>query len=128
MPPQRRAVTGNQDVDEDKHDFARQLRRQMTPQEAALWQCLRGRRLAGFKFRRQQVIDGFIADFYCADAAVVLEADGDVHASQAEYDAHRDQVFASRQIVVVRVSNDRIDHELQAVLGEIEALCRQRVG
>jgi very-short-patch-repair endonuclease len=121
-------VTGNQAVDDDKQMFAKQLRREMTPQEAALWQRLRGRRVGGFKFRRQQLINGFIADFYCAEAAVVLEVDGEIHAEQAEYDAHRDQVFAAREIVTVRFANDRIDHDLNAVLSEIEVVCRQRVG
>lgn len=84
--------------------------------------------MGGFKFRRQQVIEGYIADFYCPAAALVLELDGPVHADQVEYDAHRDRVVSARQIVVVRVTNARIDGEFAQVLAEVEGLCRQRVG
>jgi len=121
-------VTGSQFVTEEKRQFARHLRREMTPQERKLWQVVRGRKLAGFKFRRQQVIDGYLADFYCPEVGVVLELDGAVHDDQAEYDAHRDRVIACRRIVVVRVPNRRIDNEFEQVLTEIEAVCRKRRG
>ena len=125
MPPETRAVTGGQFVTDDKRQFARHLRHEMTPQEAKVWQAVRGRRLGGFKFRRQQVIDGFIADFYCAEVGVVIELDGPVHDDQAEYDANRDRVIAERRITVVRVRNERIDNELAAALREVEEVCRR---
>ena len=124
----RRAVTGNQFVTDDKRVFARHLRREMTPHERKVWETVRDRRLGGFKFRRQQIIEGYIADFYCPSAAVVLELDGAVHADQREYDAYRDRVLSARQIVVVRMTNSRIDAEFMLVLAELEQLCRQRVG
>lgn len=128
MPSQRRAVTGNQVVSQEKKSFARKLRRDMTPQEATLWEWLRGRKVGGFKFRRQQVIDGFVTDFYCASAAVVVEVDGDIHLSQVEYDRHRELVFASREVLVVRFSNARVERELNQVLDEIAECCRRRSG
>src|SRR5438270_611728 len=79
-----------QRVDPAKVLRSKELRRQMTPAERSLWNCLRANRLGGLQFRRQQVIDGFIVDFYCHAAAVVVEADGPVHEQQAEYDAERD--------------------------------------
>jgi very-short-patch-repair endonuclease len=91
-PP--RGVVPGQFVTDEKREIARTLRREMTPQERRVWEAVRGRRLGGFKFRRQQVIDGFIADFYCDRVGVVLELDGRVHEDQAEYDAHRDKVIA----------------------------------
>ena len=128
MPRQRRAVTGNQLVSEEKHQFARRLRHEMTPQEVKVWEAVRGRRLGGFKFRRQQIIDGYIADFYCAEATLVLELDGSVHDQQTEYDAHRDRVLTARQIVVIRIANDQIDGRFDLVLRKIEALCCERAG
>lgn len=128
MPRQRRDVVVGQFVTEDKRQFARQLRREMTPQEAKVWERVRGRRLGGFKFRRQQVIDGFIADFYCAEVGLVLELDGAVHQDQVEYDANRDRVIAEKRLTVARVPNDRIDNELEAVLSETEELCRRLSG
>ena len=56
-------ITGQQPG--EKLTLARQMRRQPTPAEAKLWQHLRAGRLSGLHFRRQQVIDGFIVDFYC---------------------------------------------------------------
>ena len=58
----------------------------MTPAEKILWEELRANKL-GVHFRRQQVISGFIVDFYCHKAALVLEVDGDVHDLQQEEDA-----------------------------------------
>jgi very-short-patch-repair endonuclease len=121
-------VVVGQFVTEDKRQFARQLRREMTPQEAKVWERVRGRRLGGFKFRRQQVIDGFISDFYCAEVGLVLELDGAVHQDQVEYDANRDRVIAEKRLTVARVPNDRIDNELEAVLSETEELCRRLSG
>ena len=125
MPYERRDVVAGQFVKEEKRDFARQLRREMTPAERKLWSALRGRKLTGFKFRRQQVIDGFIADFYCPEVGLVLELDGLIHDAQAEHDAHRDRVLADRRLTVVRIPNRRIEIEFDRVLDEIEAACRQ---
>ena len=128
MPRERRDVVVGQFVSEEKREFARQLRREMTPQEHALWAAVRGRKLGGFKFRRQQPIDGYVADFYCAETGVVVELDGAVHDDQAEYDTNRDRVIAERRLTVLRFRNDRIDSGLPAVLAEIEAVCRRLVG
>jgi very-short-patch-repair endonuclease len=76
-----------------KLDRAKQLRTQMTPAEKLLWQHLRNNRLNGLHFRRQQIIDGFIVDFYCHAARVVIEVDGEVHQNQREYDDERDRLF-----------------------------------
>lgn len=72
-----RIVRGRQAL--EKQMLARRMRREMTPGEWCLWQRLRANRFCGLHFRRQQVIDGFIADFYCHAARLVVEADGDVH-------------------------------------------------
>ena len=70
-------VTGHHET--GKKERAHQFRREITPSEAALWQALRANRLGGLHFRRQQIIDGFIADFYCHAAGLVVELDGSVH-------------------------------------------------
>ena len=55
------------------YERARQLRRDMTPAESILWKHLRNRRFGGSKFRRQQPIDWYIADFFCAEARLIVE-------------------------------------------------------
>ena len=102
-----------------KQHLAREMRRDMTPSEKVLWQQLKGNNIGGLHFRRQQTIDGFIADFYCHAAGLVVEADGAVHELQADYDQQRDEVIARRGLKILRFSNDRILTDLQNVLTEI---------
>jgi very-short-patch-repair endonuclease len=64
----------------------------MTLAQKILWQELRGNKLR-VHFRRQQVIGGFIVDFYCHKAELVVEVDGDIHDLQREEDARREKVF-----------------------------------
>ncbi|BCX49783.1 hsd R type ideoxyribonuclease, type irestrication, R subunit [Haloferula helveola] len=58
---------------------ARELRENQTPAEEMLWELLRDRKLGGAKFRRQHQFGDYICDFYCHDAALVVECDGEVH-------------------------------------------------
>ena len=44
-----------------------------------MWSMLRGKRLAGLKFRRQHVVGDYIADFVCLPARLIIEVDGDTH-------------------------------------------------
>jgi very-short-patch-repair endonuclease len=71
----RAGIIPGQTVTKEKLERSRQLRREMTPAEKILWQELRGNKL-GVHFRRQQVIAGFIVDFYCHKAGLVIELDG----------------------------------------------------
>ena len=103
----------------EKQALAVQMRREMTPSEARLWERLRANRLNGLSFRRQQVIGGFIADFYCRSARLVIECDGRVHESQADYDRARDEIIAAYKLRILRFSNDAIADNLPAVLAEI---------
>jgi very-short-patch-repair endonuclease len=71
----------------DNIPAARELRTRQTPAESILWDALRGRRLAGLKFRRQHPIGTFVVDFCCPDRRLAIELDGPVHAEQREHDA-----------------------------------------
>jgi len=121
--PARNVVIG-QRVEAEKVARAKELRRQMTPAERVLWQHLRRNQLEGFHFRRQQVIDGFIVDFYCHAAGLVVEIDGDVHQQQAEYDAERDRILTARGLRVLRIPNREVLENLPDVLSRIAAACR----
>ena len=122
--PVRNIVIG-QNVDRAKVQRAKELRRQMTGEERILWQQLRTNRLEGFHFRRQQVIDGFIVDFYCHTAGLVVEVDGGVHEGQAEYDEERDRLLSARGLRVLRVENRKVREDLPDVLARIVAACRE---
>jgi very-short-patch-repair endonuclease len=105
----------------EKRARAWEFRRAMTPTETMLWQQVRANRLGGLAFRRQQVIDGFIADFYCHAAGLVVEIDGAVHAATRDYDAGRDRILAARGLRILRLTNDDVLHDLPACLRRILA-------
>jgi very-short-patch-repair endonuclease len=115
-------VTG-QRVSAAKVERSRELRREMTNAERILWERLRGGRLKGLKFRRQQIIDGFIVDFYCHAAGLVIEVDGVVHRGRAEYDAWRTQLLTARELRVLRLSNDQVEHDIEGALERIAEQC-----
>lgn len=99
----------------------------MTPEETALREGLRYKRLLELRFRRQQVIGGYIVDFYCAAAGLIIEVDGKVHLRRRACDHFRDACLLARGLEVYHVSNDRIVRELPLVLQEIALACRQRM-
>ena len=65
----------------------------MSPTEALLWQAIRGRKLANMKFRRQQIIDGCIADFDCDEVGLVVELVRPLLDSQIDFDELRNSVM-----------------------------------
>jgi very-short-patch-repair endonuclease len=96
---------------------ARRLRRNATIPERMLWNRLRGGRLAGLKFRRQQPIAPFIVDFYCHEVGLAVEVDGRSHDERGKEDARREAFLRERQrLQVLRVGNDDVLKETEAVL------------
>ena len=93
----------------------------MTQAEKVFWHLVRGRKLFGLKFRRQQIIDGFIIDFYCDSLKLCVEIDGDVHDSeeQERYDEFRDQALALRGLATIRFSNEEIIQHKNAVIKKL---------
>jgi very-short-patch-repair endonuclease len=93
-----------------------------------VWAALRDRRLYGFKFRRQHTIGSYVADFYCAEADLVVELDGASHIGREEYDQSRQAWLEDQGLIVLRFSNDQVREWLRAVLDQITAACRERAG
>jgi very-short-patch-repair endonuclease len=93
-----------------KRERARQLRRESTPAEKKAWALLRPYRELGAAFRRQQVIDGFIVDFFCASLRLVIELDGGVHDDPAvrSQDEARDAHLTGLGLIVVRLRNGEV--------------------
>jgi len=124
MPKPRYIVLG-QKIDPAKLELAKSFRRQMTPAEQLLWSRLRRNQL-GYHFRRQQIIDGFIVDFYCHSAGLVIEIDGLIHEQQADYDERRTEVLARRELSVLRFTNEEVMERLEETLARIREACRAR--
>ena len=99
----------------------------MTTAERILWHHLRGNQVVGAHFRRQQIIAGFIIDFYCHAARLVIELDGAIHHGTAAYDAARDERLEAQGLLVVRITNDQIMTSRQAILAQITDICAERL-
>jgi very-short-patch-repair endonuclease len=106
--------------------LSREMRRHPTQAEARLWSALRSRQLGGWKFRRQHVIVGYIADFYCADLRLVVEVDGWVHDELRPEDEARETDLRRAGVEVVRFSNDAVFCELHNVLAVLGHRCAHR--
>lgn len=105
----------------------RTLRKNSTEVEKMLWAMLRGRRLLGFKFRRQVAVDRFIVDFYCEEKLLVIELDGSQHVDdvgQREYEEERSRYLEALGMKVLRFMNNEVNENLEGVLevivGELE--------
>ncbi|MEK6750989.1 MAG: DUF559 domain-containing protein [Chloroflexota bacterium] len=64
-------------------------------------------------------VAGFIVDFYCHKAALVIEVDGDIHDLQQEEDARREKVLSEMGLRIVRFRNEEIMKNLSAVVGKM---------
>jgi len=107
---------------------ARELRHNPTPAERHAWTLLRNRGILGLKFRRQQVLHGFIVDFYCTSERIVIELEGNVHDTEAQrgYDQARTGFLEGAGYRVIRVRNRDVSREhLEEVLRERLGLDRQ---
>jgi very-short-patch-repair endonuclease len=99
----------------------RDLRRNSTDAEAALWLYLRAKRFAGFKFRRQHPCGRYILDFYCPAERLAIELDGGQHFDEAAqaYDERRTEYLRGRGIVVLRFPTHLVFTEGEAVIDVI---------
>jgi very-short-patch-repair endonuclease len=104
---------------------ARLFRKAPTPAEAILWQGLRRRQVAGFKFRRQHIIAGYIVDFYCTTLCLAIEVDGGVHDSRRDQDARRTRHLHQLGVRVLRIPNAHIFADLAGVIAKIASICDQ---
>jgi very-short-patch-repair endonuclease len=108
-----------------KREAARQLRLNVTEAERKLWHCLRDKRLLGLRFRRQQPIGPYIADFYCSAAKLIVELDGSQHADgRAQYDIRRTRWLESRGYKVLRFWNTDLQ-DSDFVIGAISHVIRE---
>ena len=104
-------------------DFAKANRKNPTAAEIALWQQLRNRNIDGFKFRRQHPIAGFIPDFVCLDAKLIVEVDGDYHSREEEqrYDEARTKWLNEYKYQLLRFTNEQVLNQTEKTVSEIKA-------
>ena len=107
---------------------ARQLRDESPIPERILWGLLRGRHLAGYKFRRQQVIGPYVTDYYCELARLVIELDGRSHDGRIAADTARDSYLRSRGLTVLRIPNDELLRNKAGVWETIQRILDELTG
>jgi len=102
-------------------DRARKLRRSSTDAERILWARLRDRQLKGAKFRRQNAIGPYIADFFCLKAKLVVELDGGGHDAEEQRlaDAARTAYLENCGYTVLRFWNNEVVDNIDGLIEQI---------
>jgi len=106
---------------------AKQLRRELTPEEKRLWYLLRSRRFADYKFRRQHPVGHYIVDFACCEARLAIELDGGQHQERQGYDARRTAWLNQKGWYIIRFWNNEVWQNEEAVLWQILQALRMRL-
>ena len=125
---------GNQQekIPKELHDQlirrARKFRKNPTEAETELWDALRGRKLGGYKFKRQRVFGPFILDFYCPECKLAIELDGEIHSQQYEYDSVRTEWLQTSGVTVIRFRNTVVLNDTELVLQKIINKCGKLTG
>ena len=127
MPPVLK--TGDRNKSPANITRVRRMRSEPTASETHMWALLRGNRL-GVKFRRQHPVGPYVLDFYCPEAALCVEVDGEIHAEHKLRDERRDRYLAERGILTMGVPSLALfaesPAELNEAITEITRLCEER--
>lgn len=101
----------------------KELRRNLTPAEAAFWQLIKNRQIEGRKFRKQFSIENYIVDFCCPEEKLVIELDGSVHnhPQVTENDKYRDERLTDLGYTLLRFENKEVFEQQDWVLDEIRS-------
>ena len=100
-------------------EIAREFRKEPTEGEKILWGALRGKKLDGIKFRRQQPVGYFVVDFYASAFRLVVEVDGPIHDQQKEADKARQDILEELGLAVFRIKTETVEKNLPIALALI---------
>jgi len=109
---------------------ARRLRRDMTMPERRLWRRLRELGIGGSHFQRQAPVGAYFADFACHEARLIIEVDGETHASASagRPDGTRKQYLGANGYRILRSSNRDVMRNIDGVLEAIHCAIGDREG
>lgn len=104
------------------------LRNHMTKWEVRLWNDLKGRKMFGFKVRRQYGIENYIVDFYCPQLKLAVEIDGDIHYlnEKVKKDLEKDEYLKAEGIKLIRIENLDFEEDYESVILYLEDLFKER--
>jgi len=99
----------------------KRLRTFGTPAEAALWNSIKNKKIAGLKFRRQHSVGNFILDFYCPSIKLCIELDGEDHYWEQgiKRDERKTTYLKSKNIQVLRFENRLVFEDLDFIIETI---------
>lgn len=117
-------ILTNQNISPQLKARTKAMRSKMTPAESKIWYHLRNNLLADFHFRRQQIIDGYIVDFYRHSSNLVVEVDGSGYLDQQTYDKRRDEHLLDLGLTVLRFYNSDVMNDIDTVLDVILDTCQ----
>jgi PncC family amidohydrolase len=101
--------------------FVDEVRDNPTEAEKVMWEIVRGRKLAGYKFRRQHIVGNYIADFVCIPERLIIEVDGLIHQvpENKKSDEERTKDLNRLGFEVIRFTNEQVLHDADTVLNKI---------
>lgn len=104
------------------------LRGHMTKWEVRLWNELKGKRMFGFKVRRQHGIENYIIDFYCPQLKLAIEIDGDVHHydEKMKKDLEKDRLLNAEGIKLIRIKNLDFEEDYESTILYLEDVFKDR--
>lgn len=102
-------------------EFCKQMRNKPTEAEKLLWYALSGKKLEGYKFRRQHIIGNYITDFICLKQNLIIEVDGLIHQlpDNKASDAERTAWLEEQGFKVIRFTNNEVLSDIDSVLGKV---------
>jgi very-short-patch-repair endonuclease len=107
---------------------ARALRKAGVLSEVIFWRQVRANTFWKIDFDRQRIIGSFIVDFYVKSLGLIIEIDGSSHNGKEEYDAMREEFLVSLDLIVFRISDYRVKHDLENVMTELENFILETFG
>jgi very-short-patch-repair endonuclease len=108
----------NEEISERIKKYSRLLRKNQTDAEYRIWKHIRARRFEGLKFKRQESIDMYIADFVCYEKRIIIEMDGGQHANN-EKDKKREAYLIKQGFDVLRFWDNDVLKNTDGVLESI---------
>lgn len=108
--------------------YRQYLRNNMTKWEVILWNDLKGKKMFGFKVRRQYGFRNYVIDFYCPRLKLAIEIDGDVHYFENNRirDQKKDEYLQNEGIKMIRLKNEDLDGDYESVITYLENLFKKR--
>ncbi len=108
--------------------YRQYLRNNMTKWEVRLWSDLKGKKMFGFKVRRQYGIKNYIIDFYCPKLKLAIEIDGDVHyfKNNRIRDQKKDEYLRTEGIKMIRLKNEDLNEDYDSIITYLERIFKKR--